>query len=380
MNNRKKICFIVSAPGTACAFLRRPIEKLSNYFDVYVVANGATAENLAQLKLSGFKDIPISRRPSPLMDLKALSILTQYFKDEKFDAVHSITKKASLLTTFAARWAKVPHRIHHFTGQMWCTMTGFRRRFYRYLDVIISRHDTNLLVDGYSQLKYLEENKIFPVGNASVLGHGSICGADTDRFAPNPAVRKELRDSIGISDNKVVFVFLGRLKREKGIGELLLAFDEILETCEDAFLLLVGVDEENWSSRLSDYKHVKNGENVVCYGKTPRPEALLAASDIFVLPTYREGFGVSVLEASSTGLPVICSDTYGVMDAMKDDITGLRCKTYDVKSLAKCMIKLYSDEDLRKELGEHGRDFVLNYFSADFVSDEWLKYYQEVLR
>ncbi|MCH5347624.1 MAG: glycosyltransferase, partial [Muribaculaceae bacterium] len=132
-------------------------------------------------------------------------------------------------------------------------------------------------------------------------------------------------------------------------------------------------------TKFGQYPNLKENENLIYYGLTPNPEKLLQAGDVFVLPTYREGFGMSVLEASSVGLPVICSDTYGVLDAMVDDETGLRCKTMDVESLKKCMLKLYSDQDLRNKLGTNGRRRVEEKFSSDVVTDAWLDFYKSLL-
>jgi glycosyltransferase involved in cell wall biosynthesis len=107
---------------------------------------------------------------------------------------------------------------------------------------------------------------------------------------------------------------------------------------------------------------------------------MLQAGDIFVLPTYREGFGSSVIEASALELPVICSDAYGVMDAMVDNLTGLRCKVGDVDSLYKAMTRLAEDKQLQKSLGKNGRERVVNEFSGADVTKHWLQYYADVVK
>jgi glycosyltransferase involved in cell wall biosynthesis len=106
---------------------------------------------------------------------------------------------------------------------------------------------------------------------------------------------------------------------------------------------------------------------------------MLQAGDVFVLPTYREGFGSSVIEASALGLPVICSDAYGVMDAMIDEVTGLRCKVGDVESLYEAMTKLAADKDLQKFLGKNGRERVIREFDGKAVTKYWVDYYREIM-
>ena len=125
---KKKICFVVSAPGTAIAFLKDHIECLSRFYDVYLVANFHDESEIAELKLAGCKSIQITRRPSLRADFKALRQLRDYFKEQRFASVQSQASKPSLLMAIAARQAKVPVRIRIFTGQIWCNMTGIKRQ------------------------------------------------------------------------------------------------------------------------------------------------------------------------------------------------------------------------------------------------------------
>lgn len=374
---KKKICFVVAAPGSAKSFLRDHIRSLSEDFDVYLVANFSATDDLSDMCLAGHHHIDIEKRPHFFKDIRALFQLVKYFRQERFFVVHSVTLKASLLNAIAGWLTRVPHRIRIFTGQLWCDFTGFRRFFYKFLDKLIVRLNTELLVDGNSQMKYLEEQGILRPEQASVLANGSICGVNTHRFVPDDNLRIRLRQELSLSD-KVVYVFLGRMKTEKGINELFSAMSELVKSCPAAVLLLIGRDEENCRERLSIYSNLVDSKNVIFYGFTPTPEQLLQVADVFVMPSYREGFGLSVLEASCLGLPVICSDTYGMADTMVDDVTGLRCKTRDVKSLYECMLRLYGDAKLRETLGNNGRTRVLTDFSQELVTSEWVKYYKNL--
>lgn len=377
---KKKICFVVAMPGTAKSFLTEPIKLLSQHFDVYLAANIKDTDDLSDMCLAGYKSIPIERRPSIKKDLKALNMLTAYFKEMKFDSVHSITKKASLLTSIAGRRAKVPYRLHHFTGQMWSVMTGLKKMFYKHMDTFIVWSDTHMLVDGESQMEYLEENGILKKGQATVLGKGSICGINTERFCRNNESRVAIRKELNLTDDKVVYIFLGRLKREKGAYELFDAFNQMAPSCPNAVLLIVGADEENCMDRLHEYPNLQKDKNVIYYGFTSKPEDLYNAADVYVLPTYREGFGLSILEASSTGLPIITTDTYGVRDSIVENETGLRCKTYDVATLKDCMVKLYENGDERKRLGQNGIKYVLDNFTIEKICGAWLEYYLKVVK
>ena len=377
--SKKRICFVVSAPSTAVAFLKDQIACLSELYDVYLVANYSDKSEIAGLKLTGSKRIQIERRPNIKADLKALKELQRYFEEMNFACVQSQASKPSLLMAIAAKRAKVPVRIRIFTGQIWCNMTGLKRQFYKATDRLTVRNNTHLLADGKPQMEYLIEQGIVKRDKSKVLGNGSICGVDMSMFNPTDEVRDEVRKELGYNDQNVVYTFLGRLKREKGIKEILSAFNKLVSENAYARLLLIGRDEENCHDWMTDYSNLKEGENVVFYGYTKEPFKMLQAGDVYVLPSYREGFGMSVLEASCMKLPVICSDTYGMADTFVDGETGLKCKVRDDVTLYECMKKLYGDKDMRMKMGAAGRNRVAEEFPKELVTSAWLEFYKSVV-
>lgn len=376
---KKKICFVVSAPGTAVSFLKDHIERLSELFDVYLVANIKNESEISQLKLSGYKSIQIERKPNIIADIKALWELFKYLRQEQFFVVQSQASKPSLLMAIAAFFARIPNRIRIFTGQIWCNMTGWKRIAFKAVDKITVALNTEVLSDGYPQMNYLIEQKIVKPNQIKVLGNGSICGVDISRFNPDDRIRNDVRKQLNYSDDNVVYVFLGRLKRDKGIHELLSAFNKLVVDSPIARLLLLGPDEEHCIEWLSHYSNICDGERVCFYGYTPQPNIMLQAGDVYVLPSYREGFGLSVLEASCLRLPVICSDIYGMADTFVDGVTGLKCKVRDDETLLDCMKKLYIDEALRRTMGRAGRERVMKDFSKQLVTDAWFEYYKSLI-
>lgn len=379
MKNRKKICFVVSALGTATAFLRDQIKLLSTDYDVYLVANNTSSSNRYLEGIKEIHNIPIYRNIDFKGDLKALSLLSSYLKENKFDVVHSITPKAGLLSAMAAKRAGVPNRIHTFTGQVWATRQGPIRTLLKMMDRIIASLNTKLLVDGEAQRQFLISEGVLRDSNSLVLGAGSICGANTERFTPSDEARRNARKELGLSDEKVVYTFMGRHNHEKGIYELLRAFDNLVSTRPNAFLLLIGSDEEGCLKDLSSYGNIKNDENFRYYGITHEPENILQASDVFCLPSYREGFGMSVVEAASLGIPAICSDIYGLKDTMVDGETGIRCKVKDSQSLQVAMEWMYDHPEDRKRMGVTARKRVLDLFSGEKIVGAWKDFYDELL-
>lgn len=374
---KKKICFIVSSPLTARFFLEKHFELLSQEFDVYLVANFGEDKHYASPFLTATQHVEIHRAISLAKDFSALLDLRKYLKTNAFDAIISVTPKAGLIGVLAARLAAVSQRVHIFTGQVWHTRKGLFKRLLMLLDKVIVWNATQILVDGQSQRRFLIQNGIVGEGNSQVLGKGSISGVNLDRFTPDPEIRHALRKTFGYHDDDVVFMNLGRTNREKGILELTEAFRKLSENHPKAKLLYVGFDEDGLVPTIREM--LANSPAFYYYGPTPHPEQLLQACDVFCLPSHREGFGTSVIEASLMGIPVICSDTYGLMETMVDNETGLRHKVKDVEGLHQCMERLMVDENLRKRLGENGIRYVKTYFPAEVISREWLGFFTRLL-
>lgn len=376
---RKKICFVVAIPGTAESFLRDHIEALSKEYDVYLAGNIKNEKEVKMLALTGWHRIEIERGISLWRDMKAVWQAARYFRQMKFEAVHSVTPKAGLVTALAGKLAGVKHRTHIFTGQVWATKKGVMRWLLKLLDKVIAHCDNHIMVDGKSQRTFLEKEGVLREGQADVFGNGSISGVNSKRFTPDTEARLRIRREVGINNGQLCFIFLGRLNHDKGIGELYEAFDRLAAEVNDVFLLLVGSDEEKYISRLPSYKHIIPEKNFHFYGVTREPEKVLNAGDVYVLPTYREGFGTSVLEAACIGLPCICSDAYGVLDAYIPNETGLQCHVGDSESLYNCMKKMHAHPELIKSMGARSRERALSDFKGSDLTDYWMKFYHIII-
>lgn len=377
---RKKITFVVAIPRTATAFLMDHIAALQAHYEVHLICNFPDRDSKNSFEEKGVKchNAPILRNVNLIGDFKALLALRKLFRKEKFDSVHSVTPKAGLLTACAGWMTRIPHRVHIFTGQVWATRKGAMRMLLKMMDKMIAMLDTNLIVDGEGQRQYLIKNGVLSEKNSSVLANGSIAGIKLDRFVISEIVRKEERTQLGLSDDDVVYIFLGRLNHDKGIGELYEAFNRLVVECPKAKLLFYGMDEEGYDDIVCEYPNIKRGKNYFFPGLTKTPFNALQAGDVFVLPTWREGFGVSVLEAQALGLPVITSDAYGVVDASVPNETGLRCGVNDPDGLYLCMKQYYDNSEMRKTHGRNGRKRVEEKFDNQIVSSAWLDLYQNM--
>lgn len=379
---KKKIAFVVAIPGSAEAFLTNHFEVLTQEYDVTLIANFPKDYNAScfkEMKIN-FINAPIRREISVKKDLKALWKLYKIFKKEKFDSVHSVTPKAGLLTAWASWLAGIKVRIHIYTGQVWATRKGVMRLALKMLDKMIATLDNHILVDGEGQRQFLIKEGVVKEGSSQVLAHGSICGVKLEKFNISNEVRITERTKFGFKNDDVVFIFLGRLNHDKGIGELYEAFDRLVPECPNAKLLLYGSDEENYNEKASHFSNIKKGENFFYPGITRTPYDALQGGDVFVLPTWREGFGMSVIEASALQLPVITSDAYGVLSASVEGVTGMRCKVGDSKSLYLCMKEYYNSPEKRKAHGRAGRKWVVEKFDNAVVSEAWVEFYHNLLK
>lgn len=376
-----KICFVVAVPGTAQAFLKDHFRELTKTYEVHLVANFPNEESKQEFDELGVicHNAPIERPISIVNDLKALFALYRIFKREGFDSTHSVTPKAGLLTSVASWMAGVKVRIHIFTGQVWATRKGVMRSVLKMMDKLIALFDNHILVDGESQRQFLIKEGVIKAKNSQVLANGSISGVKLERFVISDEVRQAEREEFGFKDDDVVYIFLGRLNHDKGIGELYEAFNKLVTECPKSKLLLYGSDEEGYEAKAAAYANLKRNENFFYPGLTRKPFDALQGGDVFVLPTWREGFGSSVIEAQALGLPVITSDAYGVVDASLPNVTGLRCKVDDPEGLYECMKHYYEHPELRKKHGEAGRKRVFELFDCNLVTEAWVEYYKDIL-
>lgn len=378
---KKKIAFVVAIAGTAQAFLKDHMSYLVKEYDVHLVANFKPEEKVEYEELGvTCHDAPIQRSIKLGADLKALFELRKLFKKEKFDSVHSVTPKAGLLTSIAGWMARVKKRVHIYTGQVWATRKGVMRAILKMMDRAIALFDTDILVDGEGQRQFLIKEGVLKESNSSVLANGSIAGVKLERFVISEETRQLERDKLGLKDEDVCFIFMGRLNHDKGIGELYEAFNKLIPDCPNAKLVLYGHDEEGYDPKAESYSNIKRGVNYFYPGHTSAPFASLQAGDVFVLPTWREGFGMSVLEAQGLALPAITSDAYGVVDATLEGQTALRCKVDDPEGLCRCMKVYYDNPEMRRQHGLAGRKRVEESFVGSKVSEAWVDFYHKLLK
>ena len=377
--SHKKIAFIVSSPMIIKNFLVSQIHELSVFYDISVISNLKNNDfellNDLPQKIKIYS-IPIERKIKIYDDIKATFLLYRLIRQKNFDLIHSVSPKAGLISTFVGFITNVPVRIHTFTGQVWATKKGFQRFILKFFDKVLVKFSTDILVDSFSQKKFLIEENILKNSCGLVLASGSISGVDLQRFKPNIDQRDNLRLKYGISQKSFVLLFVGRLKKDKGIFDLIDAYLILKKKKLNIDLIIVGPDEENCKNKITS-KLSFASEKVHFFSFSKQPEDFMCLSNVFIMPSYREGFGTSVIEAAACGLPTIASNIYGLNDAVVNHETGILFQVKNYKELSDKIEILYNDRNLCNEYGQNALKRVKNFFSQEQINSEIISFYKK---
>ncbi len=326
--------------------------------------------------------IKIPRKVSLIHDFLALLKLFRLFHKYRFDIVHSTTPKAGLLCAIAGFAAMIPVRLHTFTGQSWLDFFGFKRWCLVHADKLICRLNTRCYADSVSQKNFLLSNDIASTESLKVLGDGSLAGVDIQRFNKDRfsfSQKAKILKQLEISDSGVMFIFVGRVLKSKGILELIKAFDQVSKIHPDSFLLLVGPQEEDFSDLMTS-RFKAMSKNIRFIDNTKEPERYMAVSDVLCIPSYREGFGTVVIEGAAMGLPAIGTAIYGLSDSIEDGKSGLLVEPKNPAKLAKAMLLLIEDSTVRHTMAMYAKKRACALYSSDkinnLVIDEYLALWQ----
>ena len=371
------MCVLAATPLSIHFFLKPHLRELARYFEVTLVCNFQCDTFSLPLDLPVREvDLAMERKMAPWRDLLALFSLCKLFGRENFDIVVSVAPKAGLLSMLAAFLFRVPCRVHIFQGEVWASKRGILRFLLKFMDGLTARLATHVLAVSTSEKEYLEQECVAPSGKLRVLGAGSICGVDTFRFRPDALARSQVRAELGIPDRDIVCIFLGRLATDKGVLDLAKAFALSAATRSDLWLLFAGPDEDQLELRLRQLVPEKLKDKLLILGFTRNPERLLSASDFLCLPSYREGFGMVILEAAAVGIPAIGARIYGITDAIDDGFSGRLVNVGDIDELSKAISRWCEYPEERKQFGNAARERMISKFEYRDVVDGYVRYFR----
>ena len=379
-----KIIYTSTIPLSLNLFYRGLFRELSQEYEV--VALSSPQPELAEVaKREGVKTIAVSMRReiAPVNDLIALWRLIRIFRRERPQMVHSMTPKAGLLSMIATRIARVPVRVHTFTGLVFPTSSGLLRQVLMFTDKMTCWCATHIIAEGEGVRNDLQRCGITKKG-VSVLGFGNVRGIDLDYYALTPSVKEqagEIRKKLGIADGAFTFVFVGRIVRDKGINELIAAFCRLCNEREDVYLLLVGDYEP--TDPLSKYSRelIDSTPNIyVTEEWIDDVRSWYAAADALVFPSYREGFPNVVIEAGAMGLPSIVTDINGSREIIIDGENGVIIPSHDEMALYHAMKGMVMNPKKAKYMGEKAHPLIASRYEQGFVRSKLKEFYHNILK
>ncbi len=284
-----------------------------------------------------FIAVEFVRRISPLKDLKVLLELYRIFRKYKFDIIQYSTPKASLLGAIAAFTAQAPIRLYILWGLYYMGQSGLKRFILKSFEKLICFLSTDIVPIAHEMVDFVEAEGLAKKSKCEVILNGSACGIDLQRFDPEKwrDSRNELRNNLNIPKYATVIGTVARLTGDKGINEIVTAFNMLCDEIPLLYLLLVGDQEEKDRLPPVTEKVIASHPKIRGIGWRDNPIPYYMAMDIFCLPTYREGFGEVNLEAQAMGLPLVSTNVIGPRESIKDGETGFLCSSIKNRGVAK---------------------------------------------
>jgi glycosyltransferase involved in cell wall biosynthesis len=354
---------------------------LNQHFEVVAVSGeDAHLRTVAERELVRVVPLPMQRAIRPFHDLVALWRLYWLFRTERPQIVHSITPKAGLLSMIAAKYARVPIRIHTFTGLIFPSKKGLFQKLLILMDKVLCWHATHIFPEGNGVKQDLEKFKITSKP-LKIIANGNVNGIDLDYFNVenvNIEEKQKLKNELNILSEDFVFIFVGRLVGDKGINELIEAFFKL--PIPNTKLLLVGPFESELDPLQPEtINQINTNPNIISVGFQSDVRPYFAVSDCLVFPSYREGFPNVVMQAGAMGLPSIVTNINGCNEIIVEGENGTIIPVKNVAAIVEAMQKMCSDIAYYKQLQQNARAMIQSRYEQRVVWEALLEEYRRVL-
>lgn len=371
----KKLKIIRSAtvPQSLDSFCNGVLKELSKEYEVVAVSSpGEALDRVSRREGVRTISVPMERHISLKNDLRSFWKMWCVMRRERPDLVHSMTPKAGLICMMAAWLARVPRRVHMFTGLVWPTSTGLKRRILMATDWLTCACATHIIPEGEGVKNDLLSHHITrkPI---KVLGYGNVKGIDMEHY--NPTLFSNVSHQEGFT-----FVFVGRIVRDKGINELVAAFDRLHGNYPDARLVLIGPREDNLDPVMpATLERINSGNGIEAVGPQSDVRPFYASADALVFPSYREGFPNVVIEAGAMGLPSIVTDINGSREIIIDGQNGVIIPPRDEDALYLAMKRFVEHPDEVAAMAHNARGLIASRYEQSYVRQCLYDFYHEIL-
>jgi glycosyltransferase involved in cell wall biosynthesis len=385
MESSQKLIRITTVPVSLSVLLKDQLKYMSDHFEVLAVSSPDKILEQVGIR-EGVRTAPISmtRAITPVKDIKALWKLYRLLKKEKPAIVHTHTPKAGLLGMMASRLAGVPIRMHTVAGLPLMENTGAKRKVLDFVERLTYRCATGVYPNSQHLASFILQNKFCKKQKMKVLGNGSSNGINTRFFQPTEELNKtacELKKRYGLTDKDFVFVFVGRLVKDKGIEELVEAFSGLKEKYPHIKLLLVGPYEpERDPLAPATRKIIETDKAIIHAGFQQDIRPFLMISQALAFPSYREGFPNVPMQAGCFDLPSIVTDINGCNEIVEDGKNGLIIPAKKVPELQQAMEKLLTNSALYLTLQSNARKMIVDRYEQKYLWELLLKEYHDQLK
>ncbi len=385
MKERPKLIRITTVPSSLKGLIEGQHRFMSeNGFEVVGVSSSGKELNDVT-KNEGIRTVAVEmeRHISLWKDLQSLVRLIRLFHEEKPDIVHSHTPKAGLLGMMAAWINRVPHRLHTVAGMPLTVATGMKRKVLDIAEKATYAFATKVYPNSFGLYDIILNNKYTHTHKLKVIGNGSSNGVDTLRFDPariSENTIKALRTELGIEENDFTFLFVGRVVGDKGVNELVAAFNEISKQYTNTHLIVVGNEEQELDPLLTETLDIiKNNPHIHAVGYRTNAEDYFAIANLFVFPSYREGFPNVVMQAAAMQVNAIVSDINGCNEIITDGMNGWVIPARNIDMLFERMEWCLMHRDKSYKMGLKSRKLMIEKYERSFVQGELLKEYKSIM-
>lgn len=382
MNDRKKILHVVNISFVLPYYLGDQIDYFQkNGFDIYIVCSPSKhLEEFGIQKKIIFLPVEILRGFGLYQDLIAVFRITRFIRKHNIDIVVGHTPKAAFLGLLAAKLSGVKNRFYFRHGIMYETSKGFKRFFLKSIEQFTGYISRKTICVSNSVLVFSEKNKLSSPRKNQIIGKGTCNGINSEYFNPfsisNYKVQ-QLKELYGLKNVDFVVGYVGRLVKDKGIEELISAWQIVKTKIRNAKLLLVGPVEKRDSISKETHQLISKDNSIIVTGLKLDVKNFYSLMNVFILPSYREGFPTVVLEASSMELPIITTKNTGCIDSIIENKTGIFIEMTN-ESIVNGILYYVNNPEKRILHGRNGREFVINNFNQKIIWHKLKTIYQEV--
>lgn len=378
---KKKIIRVTTVPQSL-NLIKGQISFLKREYDMEIISSyDSIIDDIAFREGVTYHIVNMQRHISPIKDFVSIIKMYRMLKREKPFIVHSMTPKAGMVTMIAAFFARVPYRIHTFTGLIFPTCRGLKKFVLILIDRITCLCATKVIPEGEGVKRDLISYKITNK-DIKVIGNGNVNGIDVDYFSKNNISSEELikiRRKYKIEDSDFIFISIGRVVRDKGIIELVSAFKEFNYKYPNSKLFVVGDFERELDPLPEKIEiEIKNNKSIIYCGYQTDIRPFLVLADLFIFPSYREGFPNVVMQAGAMEVPSIVTNINGSNEIIHNGVNGIIINPKDVKALIEKMEYLYLNINVLLALKSKCREMIVNRYKQTFVWNELLRMYNSM--